>query len=196
MVTRERVRGVLQKENVMQFKFRPQPFSVYMKWLSPADLASQEVGYIHGKNNNMMRVHPKKGGKLVGWVNIAPNDPRVFEHSRHSIYEAGLGNAIELMIRNFEKEKQFNKTQVAIAEYTYNNRRCNRIELTRTERNQNFYCYRTVVYIDQETKLPIRMENYDWPVQGGASGGDLIEMFAYIDLHFNTRVTDNDFFPR
>jgi hypothetical protein len=75
LVTRERVRGVLQKENVMQFKFRPQPFSAYMKWLSPSDLASQEVGYIHGKNNNMMRVHPKKGGKIINWVNVAPNDP-------------------------------------------------------------------------------------------------------------------------
>ena len=40
------------------------------------------------------------------------------------------------------------------------------------------------------------MENYDWPVQGGAVGGELMEMFSYIDLRFNNRLTDGDFFPR
>ena len=141
----------------------------------------------------MMRVHPKKGGKLVGWVNIAPTDQRVFEHSRHTIYEAGIGNMIEQLIRNFDKERQLNKSQVTVAEYSYNNRRCNRVEVTRTERNNQLYCYRTVVYIDQENKLPIRMENYDWPAQGGATGGELIEMFSYIDLRFNNRFTDAEF---
>jgi hypothetical protein len=192
MVSRERVRGVLQKENVIHFMFRPQPFSIYMKWLSPADLAGQEVAYIHGRNNNKMRVHPKKGGKIVGFMNVDPNDPRVFEHSRHNIYEAGIGNMIEQVIRAFEKERLIGKTHLTSAEYNYNNKRCYRIEATRTERNKDFYCYRTILYVDQETKLPIRMENYDWPTTGSPQG-DLLEMFCYIDLRFNTGLKDGHF---
>ena len=197
LVSRESVRGVLKDESVIAFKMRTQPFSVSMRWLAPKKLQGQEVCFVWGKNNNKMRVHSTTlGARIAGFVSIDTNDPRVMEHSRHTIYEAGLSNAIEQLIRNFEQEKLLNKTEVAIAEYTYNNRRCNRIEFTRSERNNQTYCYRTVVYVDQETKLPIRMENYDWPVQGGAVGGELLEMFAYIDLHFNTRLTDNDFFPR
>jgi hypothetical protein len=193
MVSRERVRGVLKSENVIHFMFRPQPFSVYMKWLSPADLAGQEVAYIHNKNNNKMRVHPKKGGKIVGWMNVDPNDPRVFEHSRHNIYEAGIGNMIEQLIRAFEKERLIGKTQLTASEYNYNNKRCYRLEATRSERNKDFYCYRTIVYIDQETKLPIRMENYDYPTASSPPGGDLMEMFCYIDLRLNTGLKDGHF---
>lgn len=192
MVSRERVKGVLQKENVIHFMFRPQPFSVYMKWLSPADLAGQEVAYIHGRNGNKMRVHPKKGGKIVGFINVDPNDPRVFEHSRHNIYEAGIGNMIEQVIRAFEKERQIGRTQLTVAEYNYNNKRCFRLEATRSDRNKDVYCYRTVLYVDQETKLPIRMENYDWPTSASPTG-DLIELFCYIDLRFNNNLKDSHF---
>jgi len=192
LVSRERVRGVLQKENMIHFMFRPQPFSVYMKWLSPSEIAGQEVAYLHGKNNNKMRVLPKKGGKIVGFQNIDPNDPRVFEHSRHNIYEAGIGNMIEQVTRAFEKERQIGKTQLTVAEYNYNNKRCYRIEAMRVDRHREFYCYRTVIYVDQETKLPIRMENYDWPTTTSPQG-DLTELFCYIDLRFNTGLKDAHF---
>ena len=194
MLSQERVKGELKKQNVMQFMFRPQPFSVYMKWLSPADLAGQEVAYVQGKNGDKMRVNPK-AGTLGGnsWHTIDPNDRRVFEHSRHTIREAGIGAMSDQLIRSFEMEKQHNKTQATVSEYNYSNRRCYRIEITRTERRPDFYCYRTVVYIDQENKLPIRMENYDWPVQGGAPGGELLELFSYYDIQFNRGLTDANF---
>jgi hypothetical protein len=99
----------------------------------------------------------------------------------------------EQLIRSFEMEKQFNKTQATVAEYNYSNRRCYRIEITRSERRQDFYCYRTILYIDQENKLPIRMENYDWPAQGGAAGGELLELFSYYDIQFNRGLTDANF---
>jgi hypothetical protein len=192
-IRQERVKGVLLDENVIQFKFRPQPFSVYMRWLEPQKFKGQEVAYIHGKNGNMMRVHPKMWGSVVGFVNIAPTDPRVYEHSRHTIYEAGMGAMIETCLKNFEFERQVGKTQVTVADYTYSDRRCWRVEMVRTVRNAQFYCYRTVLYIDQEHKLPIRLENYDWPRAGGQPAGDLLEKFSYIDIRFNTGLTEADF---
>src|SRR5262249_11289766 len=128
-----------------------------------------------------------------GWHWIDPNDRRVFEHSRHTIREAGMGNMCDQLIRCFETEKQLNKSQVTVAEYNCNNRRCYRIEVTRTERTPQSYCYRTVVYIDQETKLPLRTENYEWPAQGGTPGGELLEMFSYYDIRFNAGLTDAHF---
>ncbi len=125
-----------------------------------------------------MRVHSHTlgNGLLAGWISIEPNDPRVLEHSRHNIYEAGLGNLIDQTIKHWEMENKLGKTQVKMAEYTCNNRRSIRIETTRSERLQNFYCYRSVLYVDAETKMPLRTENYDWPrgwARGGRSAGNV-----------------------
>ena len=41
--------------------------------------------------------------------------------------------------------------------------------------------------------MPIRMENYDWPQQGGSLEGDLLESFSYVNLQFNTGLRDEEF---
>jgi hypothetical protein len=194
--SRENIRGVLQAEdNVMICKMRTQPFSVYMRWLAPRADAGQEVCFVAGRNNNMMRVHSKKLGKgaLLGFHSLDTNDPRVREHSRHSILEAGLGTLIDHTIKHWEYENSLGKTQVKTAEYTCNNRRCLRVETTRPERIKGFYSYRSVLYIDVETKLPIRTESYDWPRQGGPADGELLELFSYIDLRLNVGLPDATF---
>src|SRR5207249_1439975 len=116
------------------FKYRNLPFSVNMRWLAPQKLSKQEVSYIHGWNNGQMRVHAPGLLGVTGWKSIDPRDPRVMEHSRHTIYEAGIGNLINHTLQNWEMEKRINKTKVQVAEYDYNNRRCIRIATTRPER--------------------------------------------------------------
>jgi len=193
LVSRENVRGTLQEESVIQAKFRVQPNSVALRWIAPAKSAGQEVVWVDGKNSNKMKVHSRGLLKVAGWVSIDPRDPRAMEHSRHSIVESGLGNIIEESIRQWEREQGIGKTKVKIAEYTFDSRRCWRIEVIRTEQRAEFYAYRTVVYLDKESKLPIRNENYFFPKQGGAPEGELMESFSYVGLRFNVGVTDQDF---
>jgi hypothetical protein len=193
LVSRENVGGKLQDENIIQAKFRVQPSSVAMRWIAPSKSAGQEVVWTQGQNNNKMKVHSRGLLKVAGWVSIDPRDPRAMEHSRHSITEAGLGNIIEESLRQWDRERQIGKTQVRIAEYTFDSRRCYRIELIRSEQRAEFYAYRTVVYLDKESKLPIRNENYFFPRQGGAAEGELMESFSYVGLRFNTGLADRDF---
>jgi hypothetical protein len=192
MIKQERVNGQLQPENVIAVKFRNQPFSVYMRWSAPRESVGQEVCFVHGRNNNMMRVHASGILGVAGFVSIDPRDPKVMQNSRHTIYEAGLGNLIDRISRAWEAEKQLGKTQTRIAEYEYAKRRVFRVETYYTERVAQAYCWRSVVFFDKETKLPIRTENYDWPRQG-VPGGDLLETFSYIDLRFNIGLTDAAF---
>lgn len=193
LVKQERINGKLQEQNIIMLKFRPNPFSVNMRWLAPRETVGQEVSFIYGRNGNKMRVSFPKGlKKMVGFVSVDPNDQRVLQHSRHTIYEAGIGTMIEQTIKSMEGERRTNRTQVRVAEYTYNNRRCYRIETTRPEREPQS-CYRSVLYIDKESKLPIRAENYDWPLQGGRAEGELLEVFSFVDLRFNVGLTDADF---
>src|SRR5208282_4484984 len=95
LIKQERVAGKLQPENIIAVKFRNQPFSVYMKWSAPRESLGQEVCYVQGRNNNMMRVHASGVLGMAGFMSIDPRDPKVMQNSRHTIYEAGLGNLIE-----------------------------------------------------------------------------------------------------
>lgn len=193
LVKKEKIPGKAMNDHIISFKFREQPFSVYMRWLAPRESANTEAAFVLGKNNNRMRVHGKGFAKVAGWVTLDLNDRRVAENSRHTIREAGIGNLIDHTIATWETERQFNKTEVKVAEYKYNNRTCLRVECTRTERRQDSLCYRSVLYLDKESKIPIRSEYYDWPRQGGEPDGELIEMFSFVDLRVNVGLTDRDF---
>jgi hypothetical protein len=194
MVSQENVRGKLLEENIMQMKVKSQPFSVHMRWIAPAKFKEQEVAFVQGKNNNKMRVKSNVlGAKIVGFMSIDPNDPRVLEHSRHNILEAGIGNMIDRTLGTWETERKFGKTEVRIGESKYNQRDCYRIESIRSERRPEFYCFRSVIYLEKNSKLPIRMENYDWPRAGGSPDGDVLEIFSYVNLQFNTGLRDEEF---
>jgi hypothetical protein len=186
-VKRERLRGQLQPDNLIEMKVLTQPFSVYLRWMAPQSSAGQQACYVAGRNNGMMRVHSTGLAGVVGFISIDPRDPRATETSRHAITEAGIGNLIERFGQRWEVERQLNRTQVRVAEYMYNQKRCTRVEVAHPDRGNGQYSfYRSVVYFDQEKHLPIRVENYDWPRAGGPADGDLLESYSYVDLRVNT----------
>jgi len=193
-IKRERIRGQLQIENLITMRSRTQPFSVYLKWLGPRPFTNQEVCYVESRNNGMMRV--KAAGLIgaVGFVSLDPRDPRAMENSRHTINEAGIGNLIERFTAGYDQDRRINRTQVRIADYDYNKRRCTRVETIHLDNSAGpGGFYRSIVYFDKENKLPIRVENYDWPRQGGAPGGELLEEYSYVDLKLNVGLTDQHF---
>jgi hypothetical protein len=189
-IKQERINGRLQEQNVMSMKVRVRPFSVYLLWLMPRDMKGQEASYIAGRNNGQMRIHAT--GLLrgaVGFVSIDVNDPRVQASSRHSITEAGIGNLLDVFSRRWQQEKAWGQTQVRIANYDYAKRHCTRVEMTHPF-DTHYQFYRSVVYFDKETKLPIRVENYDWPQKGGVAGGNLVESYSYVQMRFNAGLPD------
>ena len=83
------------------------------------------------------------------------------------------------------------RTQVRMAEYEYNKRRCVRVEMIHPDnRSRQYLFYRTVVYFDKQSHLPIRIENYDWPRRGGDANGDLTESYSYANLQLNVGVAE------
>src|SRR5208283_1741648 len=68
LLKRERVNGVLLPECVMTLKVRKQPFSVYLRCESPDSEQGQEVCFVDGRNQKMMRVHPAGLLGIVGFV--------------------------------------------------------------------------------------------------------------------------------
>jgi hypothetical protein len=194
LVSRENMKGKPSEDQFIQFKFRAQPFSVHMKWLGPKGHVGQEVTYVQGKNNDKLRAHSKTLlNNMVGFVSVDVDDPRVKEQSRHTIREAGIGNLIDRTIQSWDHDRRTGKTIVRIAEFKFDSRDCYRIENIRPEKTPQVYSHRSVIYLEKNSKYPIRNENYFWPVAGGNPGGELMESFSYTQLQFNVGLKDQDF---
>jgi hypothetical protein len=193
-VKREALRGQLQPENLIDMRIRTQPFSVYLRWLTPTAHAGQEACYVAGRNGGMLRAHSKGLLGIAGFVSLDPRDPRALQDSRHVITEAGIGNLIERYGQAWERESRMNRTVVQVADYAYNNRRCTRVEVAHPDNaDRQFQFYRSVVYFDQEHHLPIRVENYDAPRSPAERDGVLAECYSYADLHLNVGVAEATF---
>ena len=190
-VKRERIQGQLGQENLIDMRVRTQPFSVYLRWMGPPTFAGQEACYVAGANNGQLRVHSTGLAGAIGFVSVSPTDPRVMQNNRHPITDAGIGHLIEIYGQRWELERRLGLTTVRVGEFQYNQKRCVRVELLRPDnRGGQFYSYRTLMYFDKATHLPIRVESYDWPKQGGPPGGELFESYSYANLKVNPGLPD------
>jgi hypothetical protein len=193
-IKREQVQGRQQPENLIAMKVRAKPFSVYMRWVGPKQSVGQEVCYVTGRNNNMMRARSSGVLNALGFVNLDLRDPRAMENNRHTLADIGIGNLIETLSVNWEAARRTGQMQVRVADYEYNHRRCSRVETTHLTRpNGPCYAYRCIVYFDQQTALPIRIEAYDWPKKNGPPQGELLESYSYADLKINVGLGDEAF---
>jgi hypothetical protein len=193
LVKREKVDGTLTPNHVIALKVRTSPFSVDMSWQEPKALAGQEVCYVTGKNNGEMRVRPAGLLGALGFVSISPDDERAKKTSKHRITEAGIGWVIEQYAKGWEMERKLGKTRVRVSTYQYAKRRCTRVELIHPTRAGGKLLYhRNVVYFDQQTHLPIRVENYDWPAKPGQPD-ELAEVFSFVNLRLNIDLPDSTF---
>jgi hypothetical protein len=193
LIKRERLEGELSPNHVIDLKVRTETFSASMVWQEPKDLEGQEVVYVDGKNDGKMRVKP--GGLLgsVGFLSLPLNDPRTRKTSKHKITEVGIGNLIEQCEKGWEVERKLKVTTVKIGTYTYAKRRCTRVELTHSGKaGGQIKHYKNVVYFDQKTDLPIRVENYGWP-EDDKQPPPLIESFSYVNLRVNPGVAAETF---
>ncbi|HXX35002.1 MAG TPA: DUF1571 domain-containing protein [Thermodesulfobacteriota bacterium] len=184
----ERVEGRLMEEETVLFKFK-RPFKVYMKWMKEPH-RGRELLYAEGWNNNRMMV---RGSGIMGMmtVNLNPKGSLAMKGNRHPVTDSGLDHLLKLLGDHMrrgvkEKELEFRKS----GEEILYSRKTQRIEvLSPRDKTKDYYCYRAVLNLDLERKVPIKIQLYDWE-------NNLIESYAYEDLRFNVGLSDADFSPR
>jgi hypothetical protein len=95
---REQVNGKARPEELMLFKFRREPFSVYLKWLS-SEGQGREVVYVKGQHEDKIHTLTAAGDiPFVGAgkrIDLAPDSLLVRSASRHPITESGVGVLID-----------------------------------------------------------------------------------------------------
>ena len=195
MIARRELVGNELVVETMQMKFREEPFSVYL--LFGGVNAGREVLYVDGRNENKLMAHEGSGFKsFFGTVSLKPDDPQVLKQSRHTITEIGLRNMLRAIIDRWEQESQFGECDV---KYYHNaklsDRACLAIESRHPRPRRQFKYHVTRLYLDKETGLAVRLENWGFPqVPGGKPM--LIEEYTYSKLETNVGLSDIDFDPR
>ena len=194
MVKRERIDGKLGDYQYMVTKIRNHPFSVYLGFLKPEDVAGREVIYMDGANKNELQAHEGKGIRArLGTFSFNPTSAIAMEGNRYPITQIGIANLTHRLIEVAEHDKQYGECDVQIRKNgKVNNRVCTIIEVTHPIPRRNFLFHKAVVYVDDEMNVPIRYEAYSWPkVPGGPPVLD--EEYTYVNMKLNVGLTNADF---
>jgi len=183
----ERVDGELLPEETSFLKFK-RPFKVYMKWINPHK--DRESLYVDGANHNEIRVHITVLTKNIRF-NLNPTGTLAMENSRHPITDAGLENLVKKISSNLQRGLQTGEfTSTNHGEQTVYGRKTQELEgILPKDPSKGYYCYRCIVNLDVETKMPIKTQIFDWDDQ-------LVECYGYEQLSLNPGLGDKDFDPK
>ena len=191
-VRQERIKERLLPPETFLLKFE-KPFKLYMRCADTGTPRSGlELIYIRGEYKDKVLVHvPRLPDGVLPTAELDPVSPKAMENSRHPVTECGIGYFLDRYAAEFTQADLHGELRVFYnGVRQFNGRPLHEVECLLTPlEGSNYYCYRSIVYFDQQTKLPLRMLFYNWE-------GELLESYAYNDLRLNPSLTDQDFDPR
>ena len=184
----ERIQGKLADEETIFLKFK-KPFKVYMKWAKEPHKGRESL-YIEGYNDNLLKVR-ERGLAGIMAVNIDPKGALAMKGSRHSVTDSGLEHLVKLLRENWEKGIKAREIDLrGQGEEIVYGRTTNRVEIIFPKNKaRSYYCYRALINLDLETKLPIRVHIYDWD-------DTLLESYGYEAVKLDAGLTEADFDPK
>jgi hypothetical protein len=190
-VKEERVNGNLVTQT-MQIRLRESPFSVYL--LYGGDDAGREILYVQGQNNNQLHAHEGRGLKsLVGTVSLAADGVEALQGNRYPITQIGMRRMLETVLTQWQQETLYGEIDVRFyPDARLGGRPCQVIESTHPHPRRQFKFHLTRLFIDSESKLPVRVEQYGFPLRPGGTPV-LEELYSYSNIRANVGLTDRDF---
>jgi hypothetical protein len=190
IVRQERVNGTLQAEQTGEIRVRTSPFAIDVKMVLPKTASGWETAYMAGRKTDFIRYRPN-GTSSMQFLKL--DDPKALANTRHSILDTGLGAILARAEKMVEVEKKArNPVQIVVAEYKFEDKPCMRYDIYCEKPHTLRYAHRAVLYVDKETKLPVRWEAYDSPKSADPTG-ELLESYSFVNLKFNVGLSDSNF---
>jgi hypothetical protein len=179
--------------HTMRVKFRAEPFSVYMRFAEPHD--GREVIYVEGRNENKLLAHEPGLLSLAGTIELDPLSDKAMSESRHPITNMGLLLLVDGVIKQWESELPYGEIEVKYyPNAKLRSMQCRVIESVHPRPRRQFKFHKTRLFIDSATNLPVRVEQYGFPVSPGEKP-PLLEEYTYWNIRPNAGLTDRDFNP-
>ncbi len=172
-------------------KFRHEPFSVYLKFQDPH--AGREVIYVDGQNKGKLLAHDTGFRALAGTVQYIPTSKEAMAENRYPITQAGMLKMLETVIAQWQAEAQYQEVVVKdIATVKVGEEPCLMLEVVHPQPRDHFKFHKTRLYLHAKTQLPIRVEQFGWPVKEGGEPV-LMEEYTYTEIKTNVSLSDVDF---
>lgn len=203
-IKQERMKGKLGKEQHINVKFMEAPYSIAMLWTKNAPLGDALV-YVEGKFNNpknrsQMVVRPKNKflQKLTGGSVLRIPDGRdAMKSTLRPCTMFGFRNGINSLIEVYQAAKDKNECTEKFGGFTkVDGRDC--IVLIRflpqgtyvvDGEEKKYPAKKTIVCIDIDTLLPLRVIGYDWEDR-------LFCSYEYRNVDFDANLQNKDFTPQ
>lgn len=181
----ERLEDKLGKMQVAEFRFREEPFSIFMDWKKnpgPAD----RLLYVEGERDGEMLAHPKGLLSIINSVKMKPDSKRARESSLQTADQFGFHKSLVRMLAVCRVAKEAGDlTARYVGKEEEHKRMCYVIE-GRLPEKEGYNYGRLVLYLDGEHLMPIDIRMYDWQER-------LIGWYIHTNLRFNVGLGDEDF---
>jgi outer membrane lipoprotein-sorting protein len=183
----ERVKGYLKTKETVYLGFK-KPFKIYMKWVEGPG-KGREIIYVDGWNNDRILIR-EPGAMGVVNMNLRPQGPLAMSGSRYPITEAGLHRLVTLLGTHLRRGLRLGDLEYQDnGEVLMYGRMTREIEVVFSkDKQKEYYCFRNILHLDREWKIPIRVQVYDWDNR-------MVEDYGYEQLRFDAALTDADFDP-
>jgi hypothetical protein len=192
--TRQEMRnGTLSGEQVAEMKVRSNPGGVYVRFARPEGVAGMEIAHTGARKGQKMRYRAPGIDGSKGFKTVDLDDAKFLAENRHPVTEWTMAAIIDRVSAAAAREKTLNNpVEVYVGEYQFAGRNVIRYEILTRRPHAFRYAHRMLVYVDKETKLPVRYEAYDQP-KSGAAVGDLLEAYSFSDVKLNVGLGENAF---
>ena len=181
----ERIRDKLGKSQLIEFKLRQEPFSVFMKWReNPTDV--DKLLYVTGKNKGKMRVHPRALFGLIRAVNIKPQSKKALKNNLYPCTDFGLIKLLEKLLASYEESlKTGGVKTIELGVTLVDDRPCAAFGIV-VGPGRSFGIRQILVEVDAEYLLPVGLVTFD-------EDGELVGRYVFEKLQFNVELSDADF---
>ncbi|WP_437187977.1 DUF1571 domain-containing protein [Planctomicrobium sp. SH668] len=191
LIKREMVNGKLLHQRI-RLRIREAPFSVYMFFEDPNP--GRQVLFVNGQYNNELLVRDASGiTALAGTMNLAIDSPQVMAENRHVITDMGMKRMLELLAVQWQEESKYGECNVKFYPGAkMGNAECEVIECSHPRPRRQFPYHMTRVFLEKQSRLPIRVENYGFPPEPNQQA-PLLEEYTYVNVKTNVGLKDADF---
>jgi hypothetical protein len=175
----------------MELKFRRIPYSVYLRYIEPN--AGREVLFVQGENGGKLLVHEGGFRSIAGTFQFDPNAREVMAENHYPVTELGIEKLAAAIVAQWELEAKIGDTAVSIRENVkFAGMNCLMITTQHSKPHKQFRFKKTCLYIDQNTDLPVAVQQYAFPSAANAEA-PLYEEYVYTNLNKAVQLQAADF---
>lgn len=191
-IKQEQIKKHALTRQTMSLKFRREPFSVYLKCVDPNP--GREVLYVEGRNDGKFWFREASGLlSYMGTISLLPTSNDAMKENRYPITMIGMEKMLDVYILDWEASLKHADTQVVqYPQAKLGEVECLMFEVVHPQQVEPFKFHKSRVYFDRKMNLPIRSEQYAFPVKAGKEP-QLVEEYNYVDVKAVDAPSDKDF---